>query len=194
MSDQKAPAKNRNAQRSIRLLKQAFMELLAEKPYEKISVSDVTRRADLNRGTFYAHFDNMDDLLRFVMNELMHTISVIIDRTFDGTFLDNPMPVLEQIGDFLMDNAELARKLVSSTSVEPFINTLERAFRDKARRRLAQMPNVDLAYSQLMADYLASGILGAYRAWLSGEYGAATIGQVNEYLCRLVKATGKAMG
>lgn len=193
MSEEKAPAKNRNAQRSIRLLKQAFMELLAEKPYEKISVSDVTRRADLNRGTFYAHFDNMDDLLRDVMGDLTLTISAIIERTFDGSFLQNPMPVLGQIGEFLMQNIVLARKLVSSTSVEPFINTLERTFRDKARRRLAQMPNVDLAYVQLLADYLSSGVLGAYRAWLSGEYGTATIDQVNEYLCKLVSATGQAM-
>ena len=55
---------NRNAQRSIRLLKEAFMELLAEKPYESITVSNVARKADLNRGTFYAHFDNVDDLMR----------------------------------------------------------------------------------------------------------------------------------
>ena len=51
-------AKNRNALRSKRMLAQALSELILEMPYEKITVSAITRRADLNRGTFYAHYDN----------------------------------------------------------------------------------------------------------------------------------------
>ena len=49
-------SRNRNAQRSVRLLEEALTLLIAEKPYDKITVSDITRRADLNRGTFYRSF------------------------------------------------------------------------------------------------------------------------------------------
>ena len=90
---------NRNAQRSRRLLKEAFMELLAEKPYESITVSDVARKADLNRGTFYAHFDNVDDLMRSVMADTADTISEFLSQAVESGFLRTPCPVLTQVGE-----------------------------------------------------------------------------------------------
>ena len=69
---------NRNAQRSIRLLKEAFMELLAEKPYESITVSDVARKADLNRGTFYAHYASVHDLLMQMEDEMLAEINEVL--------------------------------------------------------------------------------------------------------------------
>lgn len=41
----------------------AFMELLAEKNFEDISVADVAKRSDLNRATFYKHFTDKFALL-----------------------------------------------------------------------------------------------------------------------------------
>lgn len=41
----------------------AFFKLLYEKPYKKITVSDVTEKAGVNRMTFYYHFKDIDDLV-----------------------------------------------------------------------------------------------------------------------------------
>jgi AcrR family transcriptional regulator len=41
----------------------AFGELLAEKPYNKITVKDIVDRCGLNRNTFYYYFDTIPDLL-----------------------------------------------------------------------------------------------------------------------------------
>lgn len=44
-------------------IKQAFTELIAEKGLDRLSVSDVARRAGLNRGTVYLHYTDKYDLL-----------------------------------------------------------------------------------------------------------------------------------
>ena len=52
-SDLMSVKKNyRNAVRSKKMIRQAFLELLQEKPCEKITVTDIAQRADLNRSTF----------------------------------------------------------------------------------------------------------------------------------------------
>lgn len=61
---------NRQALRSRRMLQDALLALLREKPYQKISVTEIARRADLARPTFYAHFETKDDLLMSYVDDV----------------------------------------------------------------------------------------------------------------------------
>jgi len=51
-----AKAEYRSAVRSRRLIHTALADLLLEKPLDKITVTDVVNRAEINRGTFYLHY------------------------------------------------------------------------------------------------------------------------------------------
>ena len=51
--------------RTRNLILQSFNDLLAEKSFDTISVHDVTDRAQINRATFYAHFEDKYALLDF---------------------------------------------------------------------------------------------------------------------------------
>lgn len=184
---------NRNAQRSIRLLKEAFMELLAEKPYESITVSNVARKADLNRGTFYAHFDNVDDLMRSVMSDTADTISEFLSKAVESGFLEDPLPVLAQVGAYLDQNRELTRKLVESRSVEPFVLALESRFREWVQQRIPARTAEEKLACAMLTDYLVGGVLQTYRSWLVGEYPGVEIEEVNKYLGEFVRSTGKVL-
>ena len=49
--------------RTRQLLETAFMEAIAEKGFQGVSVQDITGRAGVNRATFYAHFEDKYALL-----------------------------------------------------------------------------------------------------------------------------------
>jgi AcrR family transcriptional regulator len=54
---------DRRVQRTEQLLRGALLSLIQEKDFETLSVQDIIDRANVGRATFYAHFDNKDDLL-----------------------------------------------------------------------------------------------------------------------------------
>lgn len=54
---------DRRVRRTRRRLKEALMDLMREKGYGRITVQELTERADVARSTFYAHFGSKDDLL-----------------------------------------------------------------------------------------------------------------------------------
>lgn len=58
--------------RTRQLLQQAFFELLAEKGFSEMSIQDITARATVNRGTFYAHFPDKYALLDALIREQFH--------------------------------------------------------------------------------------------------------------------------
>lgn len=66
----KEKKRNRQAIRTRRLLQEALLHLLEKKSYQKITVTDITGRADLARATFYTHFETKDDLLLSYINDV----------------------------------------------------------------------------------------------------------------------------
>lgn len=63
----------RTAQTRARI-KGALVSLIGEKGFDALTVSDVTRRARINRGTFYLHFVDKYDMLDQLEDELIQNL------------------------------------------------------------------------------------------------------------------------
>lgn len=57
------------------LLRRALTELLKQKPVQSISVKELCEKAGIHRGTFYAHYTDIFDLLAQVEEEMMQDFS-----------------------------------------------------------------------------------------------------------------------
>ena len=192
---QKKPrARNRNAERSIRLLEEAFVQLLAEKPYDKITVTDVTRQADLNRGTFYAHFSSIEDLMNQLMDSLADTLSALVEQVMDLSFVENPMPVLQLIGGFIEENLGLVQKLMESKSIATFTGPLKERIRGQIKEFLTKEYAENASAALMIADYISSGLFGVYTSWIKGDYQGVAIDEINDGLCELIHSASFALG
>ncbi len=63
---------------------EAFIELLSQKKFEQITVSEIIELADIGRATFYSHFETKDFLLKELCEELFCHISDTMDRSEKG--------------------------------------------------------------------------------------------------------------
>ena len=52
------------------LLVKALAELMEERPFSELSVVDICSRAMVHRTTFYAHFNDKQELLRYLLHGL----------------------------------------------------------------------------------------------------------------------------
>ncbi|MFF2176526.1 TetR/AcrR family transcriptional regulator [Lysinibacillus sp. NPDC058147] len=79
--------------RTRQLLRDALVELIEEKGYDKITVQDITERATINRATFYLHYRDKLDLLyqssEEILNDLMGNINVTFEDKTEIDFLKN---------------------------------------------------------------------------------------------------------
>ena len=65
---------NRRSKMTKRLIKESLTELLETENLNSISVRMICERADLNRSTFYLHYETLDDLLSEFTEELMSSV------------------------------------------------------------------------------------------------------------------------
>jgi len=63
-------AEDRRAVRTRRAIQEAAREMVAQMPASRITVKEVSERADINRKTFYLHYACVEDLLTDLMAEV----------------------------------------------------------------------------------------------------------------------------
>lgn len=166
----KKKAEYRSSIRSKALIKEALLSLMIEKPFEKISISDIVRRADINRGTFYAHYSNTSDVLKSISASVVDEIALLISPYDPGRVLDSPENFLAQITLFLLRDPEYYAKLLQSdkfhdvldearyTAVKKVVDNYPRNLSDSERRLLV-----------LVLDYAISGVMTLYADILLGK-------------------------
>ena len=91
-------------------IKKAFFELMAEKSFDKITVSDITDKALINRGTFYAHYKDKFDLLEQIEDETIEDMGDFIallteDSLNKALYHHRPLPHIIPILSYIEEHA-----------------------------------------------------------------------------------------
>ncbi|WP_339315914.1 TetR/AcrR family transcriptional regulator [Paenibacillus sp. FSL R10-2734] len=63
-------------------IRQALVELINEKGFDALTVKDITTKANINRGTFYAHYQDKFDLMTKCEEEIMLDMSTITKQKY----------------------------------------------------------------------------------------------------------------
>ncbi|MEM7344029.1 MAG: TetR/AcrR family transcriptional regulator [Chloroflexota bacterium] len=85
--------KDRRIRRTRKLLQDALIQLLRQKPLAKIQIKEIVEVADVSRPTFYQHFETKEQLLFSHVDDVFEEIrqAVFVDRE------DGDMPDLRQL-------------------------------------------------------------------------------------------------
>ncbi|MCU1593147.1 MAG: sle [Frankiales bacterium] len=73
-------APDRRQRKSRAALQQALLRLIAVRPYDAVTIEDVTAEADVARATFYAHYKDKAALLLEVGSELISELAARVSR------------------------------------------------------------------------------------------------------------------
>ena len=109
---------DRRSRYSKKVIKEALLELLHEKKLDEITVVDVCRMADVNRGTFYKYYRDVPDLYSEIEDGFInkiHTLFVESTDTESSSFdFENLLNIFVNDADFvyIAKNEPYSRSIV----------------------------------------------------------------------------------
>ncbi|MCQ2399039.1 MAG: TetR/AcrR family transcriptional regulator [Clostridia bacterium] len=165
---------NPNDKRVIKtrnLILSTFQEMIIEMEYDEITIKELAERANINRKTFYAHFECIEDLL----NELADMIAdKFLSNLEKVGVLKNPTIELfvEAINLTLDENFELYKKLVVANSYRFFSRNIKNVIKSQLTSvAVAERFTCSPVELDLCAEFISSGIAKIYKLWLEDDRG-----------------------
>jgi AcrR family transcriptional regulator len=194
----KAKRVDRRAQRTQQLLRSALMSLIQEKGFESLSVQDIIDRANVGRATFYAHFDNKEDLLASGIEGLRASLRdrQRQARTEGGRDDASVLAFSEELFVHAHDHRAVFRAMVGKRSGAVVQQLLQKMLVDLVRDEVKQMaPSSDATAMPLeaTAQFIGSGLFGLLIWWGNGKM-RMPVDEVDSILRRLAIPAIKAAG
>lgn len=165
---------DRRVERTRECLRRALIALLAERPWDEISVQDICERADVGRSTFYLHYEHKEALLAAGLDGLRAYLS--------GAGAGTPFGFIDGLVAHVDEQRLVFRSIIGRRSG----HTVQRLFRDM----IESLVKDDLADSRLpemerhlAARYVTGGLVEALALWIDTPSGW-TAAQMVAYLQR----------
>jgi len=162
---------DRRIQKTKQSIREAFFSLLWENSGGRITVAEIARKADIDRKTFYLHYDSPEDIFR----EFSHgKLEELRDLLKESGFFNEPFRpdiILAALNQLLSENLPFYRKLASCVDVFGFWQEVHAMLVDTIVNVYMDTAIVSRPQLELYAHYFASGIMTIYVGWLKDDRG-----------------------
>ncbi|WP_203247328.1 TetR/AcrR family transcriptional regulator [Sporosarcina beigongshangi] len=164
--------------RTKEAIRHALVELIDEKGFEAITVKDIASKARINRGTFYAHYVDKNDLMNKCQESILNGMRSIVTKKIPvalESFTMNKTPDFNaftpaiSIFEYLYDNRELMRALLGTRGDVTFQTKLKslmwRILFEGNEISTFNKENL-LVPGEYLVSYIASAHIGVIQQWL----------------------------
>lgn len=167
------PHQDRRQRKSRAALQQGFLQVIAVKPYEAITIEDITDAADLTRATFYAHYHDKAALTceayENIIEELGRQIADV-PISESAAYTGEGMTIAFE---HARQNANLYQIAIDgSAGVEPrrvLVEALESFVTDAFAVRAQHLGKTPRVPEALYAGCYVASFLHVVKRWLAGD-------------------------
>jgi AcrR family transcriptional regulator len=159
----------RRVARTKAAIEDAFVQLVLERGYDKVTVEDITDRADLARATFYVHYPNKEAVQFSVFNRLTEDL---VQRIANQGGPSNVVhrDAIQAAYKQAADMPDLYRACLSDARTrQAHLSTLSRYAEQNFRDRLTALGKQPRVPVPVMARAFVGAHVAILEAWLAGE-------------------------
>lgn len=155
-----------------KIIKETFMQLVEEKGYSRVTVSEITEMAMINRNTFYLHYYDKEDLVDKILEEnykkYEKNIGIFILR-YKTQNSNNLKAVLSntisEVLDLLLEDIEFYRIIVMDPGLSGYLVKLKNGIKKLMSPEFNTSINQKIIY-----DYTFEGAFGVLTEWIKRDY------------------------
>lgn len=155
---------DRRSQRTRHALSEAFVQLLKEKGYSAITVSDLIERANIGRSTFYSHYRDKDDLFVAQLERVIDVLSNHMPSQREAPFFPS-LGLFRHVGE----EYELYKSIVWTPGIDLFVKHLQTSLSHRIEQGFQESGRKFQIPISVMANFIAGSFLTLLKWWLENK-------------------------
>lgn len=150
-----------------RLLQEALLRLMEKKPLSKITVKELCEESDINRTTFYRHYNTPRDVLIEMEVEFGNRLYA----SFSPVDVKDISKYTEGLMTYLYEHSVLLKIFIKNNSDDDLMRLINNMFEIviKTKHRFADISKVDDGNLKLISTYIVGGDYFMLRHWLMDD-------------------------
>lgn len=154
-------------------IQDALVALIKEKGFDALTVRDITKRANINRGTFYLHYKDKFDLLEQTETEILEEMQHIFLQANsllaeDSEIANRFQQLLMILLEYVKEHADLMHALLGLQGDSSLFTRARSAIEQNMQLGSIAGLNVDnlLVPQEYLLSYILQAHLGVLQVWL----------------------------
>lgn len=160
---------DRRVEKTKKSIREAYFDLLMKNKNHKITIAEIARSANIDRKTFYLHYDAVDDIIKdFAQDKIDELVQKLKVQYVDGQPIDVQI-LFDTLNQVVKENIEVFRIIALNQKYDYFFDRLKELFVAiliNDYRKYFDFPELEF---RIYTDYFVSGILSVYMRWIREE-------------------------
>ncbi len=148
---------------------EALFSILKENKSTKITVTEIAKRANIDRKTFYLHYDSPEAIIDEYYQTIIKDFLFVLDQNdfFDRSF--DVMALFQSLNSVVQRDINLYRHIAKMPAYAFFAEEIKNIVKSVAIETLSKVTNMTRDELDLYTEFYVAGIISAYLKWLKDE-------------------------
>mgnify|MGYP000080238523 FL=1 len=161
---EKSKTEDLRVRKTREAIHQTFKLMICEMDYDQITIKELTERAQINRKTFYLHYNNLDDLLTELQEEIADNF---IRRKVSYGSMRDIRSLIRLFFEHAANMPLLHERLMCSGSYRPVWEKINKRIMDYRRQTNRGAFGLDEYAENLVFAYYGANSTILYRQWVA---------------------------
>ena len=143
----------------------ALLDLLVKKDIQDITITDISRVANVNRKTIYTYYKSVNDILEDVEDTLVKSFDCVIETLGPSISVRNFYGIFEKLTEVLTDNLDYFGKVAATDLNLRLGDRIMLILLRKVKATFIEDKICPLEDVDFVCSYVIYGALSAYKNW-----------------------------
>lgn len=163
----------------------AFVELLNEKDVNQITITDIAKKANINRKTFYNYYSDAYEVMEEIENLTVEAFINNMGTVEFTNMADFLTEIFIKFTETVNNDLQFFNLLFKTNNRSFLIVKIVEALKKYVQKRIEESNELDMRRFAVVSNFYLSGVLSVYMNWFMNNYDQS-IEEISALLTELV--------
>lgn len=166
-------------------IKTTYKKILLEKKNAKITITELANKANIDRKTFYLHYNSIEDIMSEIIDENLSELELAFRTQNTSTDVFDTKLIIRTMNNCLIKDIDFYKTIVHRNDFQIFINELKERLFSTIMKNWLSNTMLSAEESAIYCKFLVSGITEVYIDWFLNE-SAMNLDELGEIIGHII--------